>query len=212
VLGEPLLQKFAWAIPDEKALRILQQFSPIIEMGAGRGYWSHLLQQQGVDITPYDIHPFPPPSASSDGGIEEEEEKNIAWTTVRKGDPSILLQNNNSKKNKKKKDRAESASSSSSPALFLCYPDEGSSVGIECLNNILTTAPDSRDPFCRYLIHVGELIHTGCASGSPQAPWGRSSSPDFQVTSAGRTTASLIRPFSLFPISLAPSVSAGEAQ
>lgn len=32
-----------------------------------------------------------------------------------------------------------------------------------------------------FIIHVGELIHTGCASGAPQSPWGRSSAPDFQV-------------------------------
>jgi hypothetical protein len=51
VLGEPLLQKYAWAIPDRKALGILQRFSPIVEMGAGKGYWAHLLQQQGVEIT-----------------------------------------------------------------------------------------------------------------------------------------------------------------
>jgi hypothetical protein len=155
VLGEPLLQKYAWAISDQKALGILQRFSPIVEMGAGKGYWAHLLQQQGVEIRAYDLHP-PSPS-----------EQEAAWTRVKRGDPSILL-----KKRKKL---------SSNVTLFLCYPDEGSSVGLECLNNILATATDPRDPYCRYIVHVGELIHTGCASGSPQAPWGRSSSPDFQV-------------------------------
>jgi hypothetical protein len=150
-LGEPLLKKFAWAIPDQIALNICQKFPSLIEIGAGKGYWASLMQQQGINISPYDIQP---PSE--------------CWTKVKHGDPSILI--------KKRKKFAPNS------ALFLCYPDEGASVGIECLSNILdSTAGDPHDPFCQYIIHVGELIHTGCASGSPQAPWGRSSSPDFQV-------------------------------
>jgi hypothetical protein len=155
VLGEPLLEKFAWAIPDQIALNICRKFPSIIEIGAGKGYWAHLMQQQGIDISPYDIAP---PAAGQ------------GWTKVKHGDPSILL-------TKRKK-------FAPNPALFLCYPDEGASMGIECLSNILDSTTDSEDPFCQYIIHVGELIHTGCASGSPQAPWGRSSSPDFQVISS----------------------------
>ena len=88
------------------------------------------------------------------------------WTTVKKGNPTIL---------QRKKEKFPANIS-----LFLCYPDEGSSVGLECLNNILEST-NSNESYCQYIIHVGELIHTGCSSGSPQAPWGRSSSPDFQV-------------------------------
>ena len=40
VIGEPLIEKFAWAIPNEKALSIIQSFSPLVEMGAGKGYWA----------------------------------------------------------------------------------------------------------------------------------------------------------------------------
>lgn len=112
------------------------------------------MQQQGINILPYDLHPPPPDKC---------------WTKVWSGNPSIL-------KTKKQIFPSDSV-------LFLCYPDEGCSVGLECLSNILETSSDSRDTYCQYIIHVGELIHTGCASGSPQAPWGRSSSPDFQVDS-----------------------------
>ena len=42
--------QFAWAIPDERALRILGHFSPIIEIGAGFGYW--------VGISVRNIHAF----------------------------------------------------------------------------------------------------------------------------------------------------------
>lgn len=40
VLGQPLVEKFAWAIPDNRSLRIIAEFSPIVEIGAGKGYWA----------------------------------------------------------------------------------------------------------------------------------------------------------------------------
>jgi hypothetical protein len=50
VLGQPLCEKYAWAIPDQRALNIIAQFQPIIELGAGNGYWGHLLKKQNVHI------------------------------------------------------------------------------------------------------------------------------------------------------------------
>ena len=58
VLGEPLCKKYAWAIPDERALQILASFSPLIEIGAGRGYWARLLRDQGVDILAFDKYRY----------------------------------------------------------------------------------------------------------------------------------------------------------
>ncbi|KAF1322635.1 hypothetical protein FI667_g11059, partial [Globisporangium splendens] len=56
--------KYSWAIPDERALRIIKHYGPsdgclcvqIVEMGAGSGYWSKLLELRGVDIVCYDLH------------------------------------------------------------------------------------------------------------------------------------------------------------
>lgn len=50
VLAAPLSESYAWAIPDSRALRILSSFGPLIEIGAGKGYWGSLLADQGVDI------------------------------------------------------------------------------------------------------------------------------------------------------------------
>lgn len=50
VLAAPLSDKFAWAIPDARALNILANFGPLVEIGAGKGYWGHLMGQQGVDV------------------------------------------------------------------------------------------------------------------------------------------------------------------
>lgn len=53
-LGQDLCEKYAWAIPDERALTILKSFSPLIEIGSGKGYWAKLLQNRGVDIIGFD--------------------------------------------------------------------------------------------------------------------------------------------------------------
>lgn len=74
VLGGPLCTKYAWAIPNKRALRIIANFSSIIEIGAGKGYWASLLQQAGVDIICYD----------------KKGQKKDNWTTVEKGGPSVL--------------------------------------------------------------------------------------------------------------------------
>lgn len=54
VLASPLSEKYAWAIPNNKALDILKHYSPIVEIGSGKGYWASLLRRQGVDIICYD--------------------------------------------------------------------------------------------------------------------------------------------------------------
>ena len=55
-------------------------------------------------------------------------------------------------------------------ALFLCYPDEMSDLGLQCLRKF---AGDT-------IVHVGELVWDGTLS-LPQAPWGRTSAEEFQV-------------------------------
>lgn len=64
-------RKYAWAIPDKKAIEILVEHSPIVEIGAGTGYWAKLVDEEGGDIICYDIEP---PS-------EDDQ-----WYPVREGD------------------------------------------------------------------------------------------------------------------------------
>lgn len=73
VLGQPLNDKYAWAIPNKRALNILAEFSPLIEVGCGKGYWASLLREMGVDIVCYDKKKSPQ-----------------AWTDVRVGGPRVL--------------------------------------------------------------------------------------------------------------------------
>ena len=73
VLGQPLSEKYAWAIPNSRALNILSEFSPLIEVGCGKGYWASLLQEMGVDIVCYD-----------------KKKSRQAFTDVQIGGPKVL--------------------------------------------------------------------------------------------------------------------------
>lgn len=50
--------EYAWAIPDDFALDIIVSHSPIVEIGAGKGYWAALLAERGADIICYDEKPY----------------------------------------------------------------------------------------------------------------------------------------------------------
>ena len=52
-----LARKYAWAIPNESALSAIARLSPIVEIGAGTGYWASLLAARGADIVAYDERP-----------------------------------------------------------------------------------------------------------------------------------------------------------
>lgn len=148
VLGQPLVDKYAWAIPDERSLGILAHFSPLIEIGAGKGYWASLLLNRGVDILAFD----------KIGGGEGGQNDDSNWTEVKKGGPKLLAKPKYAGRN-----------------LFLCYPDEGSSMSIKCLEHFTGD----------YIVHVGELMNMGgTISGAPQAPFGRTTSAEFTVALA----------------------------
>lgn len=51
-----LVAKYAWAIPDDKAIGAIASLDrPVLEIGAGSGYWSSLLAQVGVDVVATDL-------------------------------------------------------------------------------------------------------------------------------------------------------------
>ena len=47
---------FAWAIPDERALDLVGS-GPVVEIGAGGGYWAAMLRARGVDVAAFDLTP-----------------------------------------------------------------------------------------------------------------------------------------------------------
>jgi hypothetical protein len=49
-----LASLFSWAIPTEAALELLARHGPLVECGAGMGYWLALLRARGVDAVGFD--------------------------------------------------------------------------------------------------------------------------------------------------------------
>ena len=52
-----LVLKYAWAIPSNEAIARIAMHSPLIEVGAGSGYWASLIADAGADIIATDIEP-----------------------------------------------------------------------------------------------------------------------------------------------------------
>lgn len=54
---EPIRRGVSHAIPSREALAALKRLSPIVECGAGSGYWSRQLHDHGADVLAFDIEP-----------------------------------------------------------------------------------------------------------------------------------------------------------
>lgn len=160
-LGEKLVNSFAWATPDDRALRIIRHFSPIIEIGCGaQAYWCSTMRQSGIDVIGFDVEP------STGGTISKSTVFQSQFQVMRGGAEVLLLPEHAAR------------------TLFLCYPDENESE-VDSANGSKDSAPSSLALSCLenyrgdYVIHVGELFNDTTLA-MDQAPWGRSSSPEFQ--------------------------------
>lgn len=96
---------YAWAVPTEDAIRRIIECGPVVEIGAGSGYWASLIAQLGGDVVAYDQYE---PSENKDYPFEQ------GWFKVDEGGP-------------------EKAAEHSDRALFLCWPPYAMSFAFECL-------------------------------------------------------------------------------
>lgn len=106
---EQRLQRlYAYAAPTPAALRLAARYAPLLEIGAGSGYWAWLLRQMGVDIVAYDAEP-------PDGTYRNSYfAGNHAWTHVREGGVEAIREH---------ADRT----------LFLCWPPPATPMAEDCL-------------------------------------------------------------------------------
>jgi hypothetical protein len=124
-------------------------------MGAGAGYWCRLLRERGVSITAYD--------KDVDANCKAAGVSALPFTKIEKGGPEAL-------------------NLFPSAALLLIYPDDyeesDESLSMVALSNYHGDT----------VIHVGEWL--GCTKNLSMEgqetpdnvyPWGRSTSPDFQI-------------------------------
>lgn len=77
-----LIARYGYAVPDEWALDVIAAHAPIVELGAGAGYWAALLRARSVDVVALDAAP---PTATT--GVAELGPR---WTTVLSGDATAL--------------------------------------------------------------------------------------------------------------------------
>lgn len=96
IRGE-LCSKYSWAIPDKEAIYALAKLSPILELGAGTGYWASLLDEVGAEVLAFDKYP----PALSEGNHYHPQGKQ--WFPVQEGGPEV-------------------ASKYPDHTLFLCWP------------------------------------------------------------------------------------------
>mmetsp|Transcript_464 Transcript_464/g.1032 ORF Transcript_464/g.1032 Transcript_464/m.1032 type:complete len:412 (-) Transcript_464:30-1265(-) len=189
-VGETLVNSYAWATPDPRLLKVFQHFGPIVEVGCGaNAYWSKWMNAEGgVDVIALDV------SLDAGGKIisgtkenkssKKKAKKNKAnddsvktgGLVIRQGSPETLSE--------------DAQIRDSGRTLFLCYPDEEeyqpqdnddddeeeappTSMGGACLEHFTGST----------IIHVGEIF--GDTLSLDQAPFGRSSSNEFQQRLAG---------------------------
>lgn len=111
LMDEHVVDEYAWAIPDERALRIIQAIDiengrkGVVEVGAGNGYWAMLMLERGVDVLAYDLY-----------------ERDGPYAPVKKGTPEVVANHPHR-------------------ILFLCYPDEfeesEESMALQCLEKFV---------------------------------------------------------------------------
>lgn len=100
---------YAWAIPDEEAIEAIVKLErPIIEIGAGRGYWADLICKAGGDIIAFDN------AVPHSDGANHYHEKNGLFFDVQDGSYEKIA------------DHPERI-------LFLCWPPYRSSLALDCL-------------------------------------------------------------------------------
>ncbi len=104
-----LAQRYAYVYPSDSSLATLAKLGPLVEMGAGTGYWAHRLRAIGVDVVAFD-------QAPPDGErTNRYHSRTQTWAHVEQGDETVL-------------------SGYADRALFLCWPPLFSSLG-ECLTH-----------------------------------------------------------------------------
>jgi hypothetical protein len=126
LVRQELVNKYSWAIPNEEAIQTLVDYSPIIEVGAGTGYWASLISQERGDILAFDnsISSFNSISPSLSNSIfispsfspYENCQAGNKYYLVEKGNENIVRDYSNR-------------------TLFLCWPPYKEKMAFNCLNN-----------------------------------------------------------------------------
>jgi hypothetical protein len=121
-----LIKKFSFAVPSEEAITGIIKYSPIIEIGAGNGYWAYLIDKFGGKIEAFDNF-----SRDKEWGKNEDYKLDSyfikKWFDVKQGDEKIIDKYPNH-------------------TLFLCWIEYCGVYGYKALKRYKG----------KYFIHIGE--------------------------------------------------------
>jgi hypothetical protein len=106
-----LCRNYAWAVPTPEALDAIAALGPIVEIGAGTGYWAMMLQLRRCTVYAYDSHP---PYGEEGEDANHYHQGVVCWTSVRKGGP-------------------EKVNDHPGATLFLCWPPYNEPMAAEAL-------------------------------------------------------------------------------
>ncbi|TFG37253.1 MAG: hypothetical protein E4H39_02500 [Syntrophobacterales bacterium] len=82
-----LITKYAFSIPVMETLEIIAGYSPLVEIGAGTGYWAMCLAEAGAEIEAFDIKP--PDENTPYDWFDTNYWFGDTWYTVGEGDESM---------------------------------------------------------------------------------------------------------------------------
>jgi hypothetical protein len=103
---DTLVKRYAWAVPNTEALETIAALDkPVVEVGAGLGYWASRLEKMGVQIVAFDKEP---------GGTNTYT-AGAPWTHVLYGDARQLRH------------------TTSDHVLLLCWPPYDEPMAAECV-------------------------------------------------------------------------------
>ncbi len=81
---QSMRSRYSWAIPASQVIFAIKRYGPIIEGGAGTGYWGYMLQQAGVDWLGFDCSPVDVRANGWHPGAERP------WCEVVESDESMI--------------------------------------------------------------------------------------------------------------------------
>ena len=164
LVNAPLTHSVSFAVPNEAALAALAALSPLVEAGAGAGYWAALLRRRGADIKCFDIEP--PSLASVNNRFQSH-----MFTHVDAADAVEIFSQGHGD--------ASGTEMATGRTLLLIYPESPAHVAAgdyeswdcRCLSKFHAAGGET-------VAYVGE--REGKALGGGSYPWGISSSCEFQ--------------------------------
>lgn len=131
-----LVRHYSFAVPDDIAIHAIADLEmPVMEFGAGTGYWAWLLSQTGVEVMAFDL--LPPGTPETQNGYHFEK----TFFEVYPGDGPLFM---------------EACSFCNEFALMLCWPDYNTSFAHDTLKAYQESGGET-------LIYVGE-DEQGCTA------------------------------------------------